>query len=107
MVTWILLRRRLGSLDSGTTITTMLRILVAALVATTLGAGIAFGAFAVIKGVSLPEAYQVATRTVTTALLIALVGGALTVGIYAVLAYVLRISELTEIAATVRAKVRR
>ncbi|MEI6620966.1 MAG: murein biosynthesis integral membrane protein MurJ [Actinomycetes bacterium] len=107
VVTWILLRRRLGSLQSGTTITTLLRILVAAGVATALGAGLAFGGFALIKGVSLPEAYNLATGTVLTSLLVALVGGVLTLGVYGLLAHVMRISELTEIAGLISSKIRR
>lgn len=106
-VAWVLLRRRLGSLESTTTILALLRILVAGAGATLIGVGLAIGGLALLKGITFGAAYSLATTEVVTALAVVAVGGIATVATYGALAHLLRIQEITAIAATMRAKIGR
>ena len=103
-IAWSLLRRRLGSLDSRQTLSALSRMVLAGVMAAALGAGISYGGFALLHGVNVAESYSLITASQFTSLWVLVVGGLVTFAVYCALAFALRVSELTEVFATIRSR---
>lgn len=106
-VTWWLLRRRLGTLETRQTLWTITRVIIAGAGAAAVAAGLTIGGFALVRGESLGAAYSTVKLSILDSIAVLAIGGIVLVVVYAGLAFALRIGELTTIAATIRAKLGR
>ncbi len=105
VVTWTLLQRRLGSLDSKHTVATLVRITVAAGVSTVIGFGVAIGIVAGVLALSGQPALTLRTGSWLVALSCVLIGGVVTVVVYVAAARLLGIRELAQITALLGGKI--
>ena len=92
--TWALLRRRLGSLDSKRTLSTLVRTMIAAIAAAALGVTSAIGVVGTATGDSF--SVNVLSQSWWTAFATLAVGGLVTLAAYLLFSWVLRVHEVKE-----------
>lgn len=106
-IAWKWLSRRLGGLETGVTLRTVVRMIIAALVAAALGLGVIVAWVVVVGGAATGDIYARLTASQLTSLIVLAIGGALTVVFYLVLAHLLRISEVQSVIRSFLGRVRR
>ena len=94
---WILLRRRLGSLDSRHTVASLAKMVVAALVSAAIGFGVAVGVVAAVMALLDKPVSGLYSPSWLTALGCVVIGGIVTVVLYVAGARLFRIRELAQV----------
>ena len=106
-VAWVWLSRRLGGLETGLTVRTLVRMSIAAIVAAALGlAAVVLWAVAVGNATG-GDIYNQLTASQLTSLFVLIAGGLVTVVAYLGLSHLLRISEVQSVINSLVGKVRR
>ena len=106
-IAWVWLSRRLGGLETGLTVRTLVRMSIAAIVAAALGlAAVVLWAVAVGNATG-GDIYNQLTASQLTSLFVLIVGGLVTVVAYLGLSHLLRISEVQSVINSLVGKVRR
>ena len=106
-IAWVWLSRRLGGLETGLTVRTLVRMSIAAIVAAALGlAAVVLWAVAVGNATG-GDIYNQLTASQLTSLFVLIAGGLVTVVAYLGLSHLLRISEVQSVINSLVGKVRR
>ena len=106
-VAWVWLSRRLGGLETGLTVRTLVRMSIAAIVAAALGlTSVVLWAVAVGNATG-GDIYNQLTASQLTSLFVLIAGGLVTVVAYLGLSHLLRISEVQSVISSLVGKVRR
>lgn len=106
-IAWVWLSRRLGGLETGLTVRTLVRMSIAAIVAAALGlAAVVLWAVAVGNATG-GDIYNQLTASQLTSLFVLIAGGLVTVVAYLGLSHLLRISEVQSVISSLVGKVRR
>lgn len=106
-IAWVWLSRRLGGLETGLTMRTLVKMSIAAIIAAAIGLA-AVVAWAVVVGhAAAGDIYNQLTASQVTSLIVLIAGGIVTVFAYLALATLLRITEVQSVLTSFVSKVRR
>lgn len=106
-IAWVMLRRRLGSLETRRTFATLLRMVIAGVIAAAVAIGLVVGIAMLVSGAPIGEIYTWINASQWSAILALGAGALLTLIVYLVAARLLRISEVTDVVNSLARKIKR